>query len=224
MVHRSVIEAKMTQLGINISRWFNAELKELEHILMDNENIVALVPGRYFGGYALLIATDHRVLLIDKRSFYLTLEDIRYDMISEIDFSARMFDCTLQIYTFNKQHRFTSAKHKKHLRMLTVYVQQQIMQLKQQNQYQNNPSLAAFQPSNRAPLREVYPTRAIAPTHPYMRFAAPVRNFKKVGSAALISAHISHKRSPHLTVPHPHMPHLPQATGNIQPTLYQQAP
>lgn len=227
MVHRSVIEAKISQLGINISRWFNAELKELEHILMDDEKIVALVPGRYFGGYALLIATDHRVLLIDKRSFFLTLEDIRYDMISEIDFSARMFDATLQIWTFNKQHRFTSAKHKKHLRTLTVYVQQQIMLLKQQNQNQNNnPSLASFQPSNRSPLREVYPTRAVAATHPYMRFAAPVRNFKKVGSAVLISAHKSHKLSaPHLNVPHPHLPHLPQPHNPIQSSpFYQQSP
>jgi hypothetical protein len=101
MVHISEIEARMTQLGIKISRWFAPELKELQHILEDHERIVALVPGRYFGGYALLIATDHRVLLIDKRTFYLTLEDIRYDMISEIDFSARLFDATLQIFTVN---------------------------------------------------------------------------------------------------------------------------
>jgi len=221
MVHRSVIEAKISQLGINISRWFNAELRELEHILMDDEKIVALVPGRYFGGYALLIATDHRVLLIDKRSFYLTLEDIRYDMISEIDFSARVFDCTLQIYTFNKQHRFTSVKHKKHLRTLTVYVQQQIMLLKQQAQPQANPALASFQPQNKVPIREVYPTRAVAPAHPYMRFAAPVRNFKKVGAAALISAHKSHH---HLNVPHPHLPHLPQTHSGIQPASYYQQP
>jgi hypothetical protein len=220
----------MTQLGINISRWFNAELRELEHILMDDERIVALVPGRYFGGYALLIATDHRVLLIDKRSFFLTLEDIRYDMISEVDFSARMFDSTLQIYTFNKQHRFTSVKHKKHLRTLTVYVQQQIMQLKQKMQNQT-PALAAFQPSAQAsvaPIREVYPTRAVPIAHPYMRFAAPVRNFKKVGAAALISAYKSHHRAaPHLSVPHPHLPHLPQPHNGIQPSplyQYQQAP
>lgn len=223
MVHRSVIEAKITQQGINISRWFSAEIKELERIIMDDEKIIALVPGRYFGGYALLIATDHRVLLIDKRTFFLTLEDIRYDMISEIDFSARMFDSTLQIYTFNKQHRFTSVKHKKHLRTLTVYVQQQIMQLKAQAQNQNSPR-PSFQTST-APIREVYPTRAIAPAHPYMRFSAPVRNFKKVGAAALISAHKSHRLTAHLNMPHPHLPHLPQPHSPIiSSSPYQQAP
>jgi hypothetical protein len=126
MVHISVIEARMAQLGIKISRWYAAEIRELQHVLEDHEKIVALVPGRYFGGSALLVATDHRVLLIDKRTFYLTLEDIRYDMISEIDFSARMLDATLHIFTVNKQHRFTTSRYRRHLRTLTVFVQQQL--------------------------------------------------------------------------------------------------
>ncbi len=216
MVHRSVIEAKMTTLGITISRWFRAELKELEHILMDDENIVALVPGRYFGGYALLIATDHRVLLIDKRTFYLTLEDIRYDMISEVDFSARLFDATLQIYTVNKQHRFTTSKHRKHLRTLTVYIQQQIMQLRQSSV----PRIFNSNPAARiAPIKEVYPTRAVTLTNPpaMIKFAPSARNFDKFGNLAIRSAH---RFSPHAHLPHPHMPHLPQAPDTKISPLY----
>lgn len=217
MVHISEIEARMTHLGIKLSRWYRQELNELQHILMDDEKIVALVPGRYFGGYALLVATDHRVLLIDKRTFFLTLEDIRYDMISEIDFNARLIDATLQIYTVNKQHRFTTSRYRKHLRTLTVYVQQQIMQLRQsQNSRPFNTNPAPIN-SSPAPLREVYPTRAVPIAHPYMRFAAPSRNVKKVGAAALISAYRSHRFSPHL----PHLPHLPQPHSNAQSTYYQ---
>jgi hypothetical protein len=247
MVHMSVIEARMSQLGIKISRWFSAEIKELQHILEDQEKIVALVPGRYFGGYALLIATDHRVLLIDKRTFFLTLEDVRYDMISEINFTSRVFDSTIEIFTMNKQHRFSTTRYKRHLRVLATFVQQQLMQLRQaknaslggssinaqvQHDSSLNPSQGPPQPalvaatndtSTHVPLREAYPTRAVQPANPSptMRFALPAnRNFNKFGNLAIRSAH---RFSPHAHIPHPHLPHLagPHKSGvqNVPPAL-----
>ncbi|HVX58133.1 MAG TPA: PH domain-containing protein [Candidatus Saccharimonadales bacterium] len=132
MVHISIIEAKLSKTGVKISRWFRPEIKELEKILMDGEDIVLVVPGRYFGGYAMLVATDRRLLMIDKRTFFMNLEDIRFDMISEVDFSSRLLDSTITIFTLNKQHRFSSTKYKSHLRQLTAYVQQQVSQLRQQ--------------------------------------------------------------------------------------------
>jgi len=131
MVHISVIEASLSKLGIHLSRWYQPEVRELQHVLLDNERIVAAVPGRYFAGYALLVATDLRLLLIDKRTFFITMEDIRYDMISETDFTAHMVGATVQIYTLNKQHRFTAMKYKKQLRDLTTYVQRRVMELRQ---------------------------------------------------------------------------------------------
>jgi hypothetical protein len=139
MVHISVIEAQLSKLGVRVSRWFRAEIKELENILMDEEEIVHVVPGRYFGGYAMLVATDRRLLMIDKRAFFMNLEDIRFDMISEVDFSSRLLDSTITLFTLNKQHRFTSTRYKNQLRQLTAYVQQQVAQLRQQ-QYQPQPA------------------------------------------------------------------------------------
>jgi hypothetical protein len=146
MVHPSVIEARLSHLGIRLSRWFKAEIKELEHILAEHEQIVSVVPGRYFGGFALLVATDQRLLLIDKRTFFMTVDDIRYDMISEIDFNMRLLDCTLHLFTFNKQHRFTSCKYKKQLRTLTSYVQKRVMELRQYHQTHPNDMMPASIP------------------------------------------------------------------------------
>src|SRR6185503_19518598 len=131
MVHISLIQHRLSQLGVRVSRWYQAELRELQHVLFEHENIVAIVPGRYFAGYALLVATDQRLLLIDKRTFFLTVEDIRYDMIAETDYSSKLMDATFQIYTLNKQHRFTTFKYKKQLRDMTSYVQQRVMDLRQ---------------------------------------------------------------------------------------------
>jgi hypothetical protein len=131
MVHISLIQAQLSKLGVKLSRWYQAELRELQHVLFDHEEIVSIVPGRYFAGYALLVATDQRLLLIDKRTFFLTVDDIRYDMIAETDFSSRLVDATVQIYTLNKQHRFTTFKYKRQLRELTNYVQRRVMDLRQ---------------------------------------------------------------------------------------------
>jgi hypothetical protein len=131
MVHISIIEAKLVKLGFKTTMWFKPEVKELQHILMDNEDIIGCVAGRYFGGFALLVATDRRILLIDKKLPYISVEDIRYDMISEIDYSAQMFDSTITIFTVNKQHRFNSWRHKHHLRKLTQYARQRVMEVRQ---------------------------------------------------------------------------------------------
>ncbi|HVS79353.1 MAG TPA: PH domain-containing protein [Candidatus Saccharimonadales bacterium] len=145
MVHPSVIESRLGELGFRTSRWFRAEVSELQHILMDDEKIIALACGRYFGSFALLVATDLRLLLIDKRVFFMTLEDTRYDMISEIDFNQQAYNATVTIYTMNKTHKFTSIKHRRQLRELMNYVQRRVWEFRQQ------------QPSDSSPISQTRP-------------------------------------------------------------------
>jgi hypothetical protein len=132
MVHPSVIESRLGELGFRASRWFRAEIHELQHILMDDEKIISLACGRYFGSFALLVATDQRLLLIDKRVFFMTIEDTRYDMISEIDYNSQAYNATVTVYTMNKTHKFTSVKYKRELRELTTYVQRRVWEFRQQ--------------------------------------------------------------------------------------------
>ncbi|MBX4201923.1 PH domain-containing protein [Candidatus Saccharibacteria bacterium] len=136
MLHPSLIEARLGELDFKVSRWFKSEINELQHILMDHEKIVVLVCGRYFGSFALLVATDQRLLLIDKRVFFMTVEDTRYDMIAEIDFNSQVYSATATIFTMNKTHKFTSVKYKRQLRDLTTYVQRRVMEIRQQSPQQ----------------------------------------------------------------------------------------
>jgi hypothetical protein len=192
MVHISLIEARLSQLGVKLSRWFQGEVKELQHILFNDEKIIAAVPGRYFAGFALLVATDYRVLLIDKRALFINIEDIRYDMISETDFNSRFVDATLQIFTLNKQHRFTSSKYKRQLRDLTNYVQQRIMELRGYQNVINPPASTSLMPANQA---DRYPSPSAQVSLQPARFAAPtITQSKVVGAAAITAIH----RRPHL--------------------------
>ena len=188
MVHISEIESRVSQLGVRLSRWFRPELRELQHVLLDHETIIAVAPGRYFGSFALLVATDQRLLLVDKRAFFMNLEDIRYDMISETNFNARLYDATVSIYTLNKQHRFTSIKYKHQLRDLCRYVQQRIMEIRQyQNSSSPETSLLNIRGSERYPTTQ---PNAQPQLDQVVQYGSPTTHRSKIiGAAAIIGTH-----------------------------------
>src|ERR1700760_2018239 len=102
------LEEQLKRIGCNYRFWGRAELKELANVLLPGEVIEHCVNGQYEGGFALLAATDQRVLLIDKKPMYLTLEDVRFDMIAEVDYNHRLMNATIFVCTPNKNLRFTA--------------------------------------------------------------------------------------------------------------------
>jgi hypothetical protein len=196
MIHPSIIEARLGELRFSSSRWFKAEIHELQHILMDHEKIIALACGRYFGSFALLVATDQRLLLIDKRVFFMTIEDTRYDMISEIDFNTQAYYANLTIYTVNKTHKFTSVKHRRQLREITNYIQKRVAELRTQQSVPIPGSAQAQAPSE--PVQSAAPalgtsynySPAITDDNTAIRPAEPERGVAQmVGSAAVQASH-----------------------------------
>jgi len=136
MVTAAMVEDQLKQLGVVIRPWMRPEIRELQKILVPNERIVHCISGRYAGGAAVLCATDMRILLIDKRPFFLTLEDIRYDMIVEVDFAHRLIDATLRVCMPSKILSFTSFK-RPDIRTLTTYIQHRVLELRQQQLFNN---------------------------------------------------------------------------------------
>lgn len=128
----SEIELQLSKLGVHNRFWNRAEVVELKDVLAHDEQITNAVNGRYDGGFCLLVATDRRLLLIDKKIWYLSMEDVRFDMIAELDYCARLLDATLSVRTLNKILRFTSFK-KPQLRSLTTYLQERVMELRHQS-------------------------------------------------------------------------------------------
>ncbi|MDB5183317.1 MAG: hypothetical protein JWO47_1101 [Candidatus Saccharibacteria bacterium] len=144
MVQMQIIEDQLAAIGADFHFWGRAEKRELRNILVEGEIINHCLNGRYEGGFAMLCATDRRLLLIDKKPLYLTLEDIRYDMISEVDFSHRLMDATMKICTVNKTVSFTSF-HNTTLRELTAYLQDRVMETRHQSLQPTQVQLPAYQ-------------------------------------------------------------------------------
>lgn len=157
MVQPSIVRSQLKQIGADFRHWGRGEARELPQILMEGETIQVALMGRYSGGFAMMIATDQRMLLIDKKPLYLTLEDVRYDMVAEVDYCHQLFDATIHICTLNKELRFTSTR-KPNMRLFTNYVQKRVSELRQHqqqwNQSPNMPQMMAFNsnPYNKMPL------------------------------------------------------------------------
>lgn len=123
MVSTEKVRNQLEALHFNVHGWGRSEANELPHILMPDEEIYDLVNGIYEGGFALLVATNMRILLVDKKPLnYLTVEDLRFDMISEIDYSHRIIGANLSVSTGSKNLRFMSFNQPR-LRKLTTHVQ-----------------------------------------------------------------------------------------------------
>lgn len=130
MVSQKSIADQLKKIGVNQHAWGKQEIRELPNIILPDEEIFECVNGIYEGGFALLVATDVRVLLIDRKPLnYLTVEDLRFDMINEIDYNHRAFGAYVKITTGNRELSFRSYNQPR-LRKLINHVQNRMAEIK----------------------------------------------------------------------------------------------
>src|ERR1035438_2964716 len=123
MVTRKVVIDQLKKINFKHDGWGRSEVSELPHIILPDEEIYECVNGFYDGGFALLVATNIRVLLVDKKPLnYLSVEDMRFDMISEMDYNHRLFGADISISSGGKNLHFRSYNQAR-LRKLIGHVQ-----------------------------------------------------------------------------------------------------
>jgi len=135
MISKSNLDKQLKRIHFNGNGWGRSEVRELCTILMPGEEIDECVNGFYEAGFALLVATKDRLLLIDKKPMnYLTVEDMRFDMICEFDYSHRLLGAEIRISTSgNKTLHFTSWNQSR-LRRLLGFIQFRMTEAKKQQQ------------------------------------------------------------------------------------------
>lgn len=155
MVSQKSVTKQLREAGCDYALWGRTETHELANILMEDEHIMQAINGYYDGGFALLCTTNYRVLVIDKKPFLLTVEDLRYDMIAEVDYSARIFTAVLRICTPLRTLMFTSWSLGR-LRKTMNYIQQRVMEVRN-NDYWTTQFATASARQSSTPLPEHRP-------------------------------------------------------------------
>jgi hypothetical protein len=130
MISLRQVEEQLKHVGCNFRFWGRAEIRELSNVLMPDEIIAQATNGSYEEGFAMLVVTNYRVLLIDRKPMLLTIEDVRYDMISEVDYHNRLMGATVRIFTPMRNLVFNSWSNIR-LRKCLNYIQQRVMEIRQ---------------------------------------------------------------------------------------------
>lgn len=138
MVSVKSVEEQLKKIRFMPGTWNKPEIAELPHILFPDEEIFECVNGFYENGTALLCATNFRLLLIDKKPLrYLTVEDVRFDTINQIDYSHRLFDANISVCAGVKTLAFRSYNQPR-LRKLIGHVQSRMADIKSQQSLSTN--------------------------------------------------------------------------------------
>lgn len=132
MVSAKSVEEQLKNIKFSTKSWGKGEISELPNILLDEEVVFECVNGTYEGGFALLVATNIRLLLIDKKPLkFLTVEDLRFDMINQIDYSHRLMGAQINVSAGNKNLKFRSFNQQR-LRKLINHIQHRMAEVKKE--------------------------------------------------------------------------------------------
>lgn len=113
----------------------NQELAELPKLLLPGEKVLSVISGFYAAGMAILCVTSKRLLLIDKKLIRLNFEDIRFESISEVNYSHQLFLASLNLYYSGRSLQFRTW-YKDALRTQAQFIQGKIFEARQTGEKQ----------------------------------------------------------------------------------------
>jgi len=174
--YESILQ-QLDQMGVRPGFIFTGEVRALPRILLPDEVIQMFMSGRYDAGPAILVATNKRLILVDKKPLNLTVEDIPYDMISEVQYSVQAFNAYITVHSISKTVNMMSFRQSM-LRRFAGFVQARVMMIRSgaqahinpaqqmvQTQFQSQPHAQANQPyqARSLPVQQYYSNPYVPP-------------------------------------------------------------
>lgn len=102
------------------------EIKQLPTILWENELIEKLVQGTYNNGTGILVATNKRLVFVDKGTFFgLRVEDFPYDKITSIQYKTGLLLGKITIFASGNRAEIINVD-KQQTRNFSDYVRARI--------------------------------------------------------------------------------------------------
>lgn len=99
------IRSELKAVGVGIVGMQTPEANELVKILHPDEHIGGVVYGGYIGGLAWLVATNRRVLFIDKKPLFSTTDELSYDVVSGVKSTKTGLSASVTLHT--RVHEYT---------------------------------------------------------------------------------------------------------------------
>lgn len=106
------IRDELKVVGVGALGLKTAEVSQLAKILHPNEKLGGVIYGRYDDGIAWLVATDLRIIFIDKKPLFMTTDELTYDVVSGIKSSHGGLATSVTLHTRVNDYtmRYVNAK------------------------------------------------------------------------------------------------------------------
>jgi len=105
------VRKQLLQAGFRNKYMGWSAINQLPMILEEDEMIERAISGMYEGGYAVILATNRRILFLDKKPFSFRAEDIHYEMVSEVEHYMGPIMAKLRIHGLSKSIELSSLHH-----------------------------------------------------------------------------------------------------------------
>ncbi|MDQ5885738.1 MAG: bPH 3 protein [Patescibacteria group bacterium] len=130
--HQQRVLDDMKRLGATKLELFSSEANYLHKVIHHEEQIGGLSFGHHESGYCMLVATNRRVVFLDKKPFFANVDDITYDVVSGVSFGHAGFGSTLTLHTRIKDFKLMTMNDKS-AKIFVDYVQLRCLEHEKNN-------------------------------------------------------------------------------------------
>ena len=176
----SRVKQELREAGVTGYGLIKAESRYLPQIIHEDEHIMGVVYGQYSGGSAMLIATDHRVIFLDRKPLFTTMDELTYDVVSGVKLDSSGIFTTIVLHTriANYVIRYANAKCAK---LFVKYIETRRLE-----NVKSTPTSAAVG-VNIPPAAQVSTIAPVSPT-PLHFLDEPALQFLKLHDTAVLSS------------------------------------
>lgn len=93
------VKRELLDAGVSLYGLMKSESRYLHKVLHDNETIEAVVYGQHHSNSAMLVATDERIIYLDKKPMTTLFDEVSYEVVSGIQFDIHTIFATIVLHT-----------------------------------------------------------------------------------------------------------------------------
>lgn len=110
--HKARIHEELLEAGVGNINAMRAEARYLKDIIYEDEHIGGAIYGVSEGGWCMLVATEKRVIYLDKKPFFVTKDILTYDIVSGVQSNSTGPFSAVTLQTRNGEYalRFVGQK------------------------------------------------------------------------------------------------------------------
>ena len=123
--HQARVLQELKNLGVSRSGLSSMESRYLPSIIHADEQLCGVVYGHHQAGFAMLVATDRRIVFLDKKPLFVDQDDIAYGVVAGVSYGHAGLGSTVTLHTRIKDYAIQTF-NKKSAEGFVRYMEQRI--------------------------------------------------------------------------------------------------